>query len=408
MSFDVAKYTDKYFSRTKQILEAKDMNPWVRAQIFIRKGPGRVLGIEAAIAMIEAYTDLNEVGGEIHAMADGETYSPGDVVMVIYAPIQTIVEWETIYLGIISYATSADRCSFTIPDILANTRKTFSRIRKLIGPDRELFYLGARHAVLEIDHHISQYALQGGADRTSTDAGDPKGGIGTIPHALENIYAAKHEAHNAVYESTAAFDEVIDKAVPRIALPDYANREVEDSLRCAKIGSLHGVRVDTCGENLMQLGNFSANVTHCSGDAAEIKFEHQDTYSSFLTGDQKDALVRNSRWINVKTDHLKYWSGNGVKIPGVVALRTLLPDHIKIYLTSGFGNPTKVAAFVEAEKQLEMKLFDGIGAGDVYGVDDYVCATMDITSVAFANANPILVSKVGRHTKDNAKLKRRF
>ena len=33
-------YADKYFLRTGEVLRAEGINPWDRAQIMIRKGPG--------------------------------------------------------------------------------------------------------------------------------------------------------------------------------------------------------------------------------------------------------------------------------------------------------------------------------------------------------------------------------
>ena len=46
-------YTDKYFSRTKQILEAEGLNPFVRAQVFIRRGPGYLAGIDESLELLE-------------------------------------------------------------------------------------------------------------------------------------------------------------------------------------------------------------------------------------------------------------------------------------------------------------------------------------------------------------------
>ena len=190
--------------------------------------------------------------------------------------------------------------------------------------------------------------------------------MGTIPHALETVYAWLYGYENAVVESTKAFNRVIDKAVPRIALIDYANKEVDDSVRTADAleGRLYGVRIDTCGENVMQ--GASAN------------------------GNHKDA---------------KYWFGAGVTVSGVYAVRKALDEagheDVKIILSSGFGEPEKVRAFVKAEKELGIKLFDALGVGGVFPAR---MSTMDIVAVGEDRYNLKPMAKVGRGYHPNKRL----
>lgn len=356
-------YADKYFLRTKDILESEGLNPWVKAQVFIRKGPGNVYGIDEALSIIDTYSPLVKNGGRVYAMEEGSPYNPKDSLMIIEAPIQDIVELETMYLGVISSETTKanDRHGVNLEEVKENMRKVVK-----ISGERPVSYFGARHWRFDEDAGIAKAAYDCGATSTSTDIGSAtfgKEGVGTIPHALENVMAWKYGYKNAVVESTKAFDRVIDSNVPRIALIDYANREIDDSLATAKAlkGRLYGVRVDTCGENIAQ---------------------------GAVDGDRK------------------YWEGKGVTISGVLALRTALNnsgnENVKIILTSGFGNPEKVKAFVEAEKELGVKLFDSLGVGEVYKSRT---ATMDIVAIGENPESMTPMAKVGRGYKPNSNLK---
>jgi hypothetical protein len=66
-------YSDKYFLRTHEILSQEGLNPWVRAQVFIRTGPGEVRGVDEAIAVIDKYSDFRANGGKIFALSEGSS-----------------------------------------------------------------------------------------------------------------------------------------------------------------------------------------------------------------------------------------------------------------------------------------------------------------------------------------------
>ena len=91
-------------------------------------------------------------------------------------------------------------------------------------------------------------------------------------------------------------------------------------------------------------------------------------------------------------------------ITGVAALRNALNENghedVKVILTSGFGKPEKVKAFVDAEKELGLKLFDGLGVGGVY---DARMSTMDIVAV-----DNVPMAKVGRSYRPNKRLELRL
>jgi nicotinate phosphoribosyltransferase len=355
---------------------------------MIRKGPGTVGGLEEARAMIAKYSPLFEHGGHIESLDDGDSFEKGETLMMVEGPIQDIVALETMYLGVIS----ADTTLATDGVEHIDTNEVRERMREVVeaAAGRPVMYFGARHWRYDEDRAISAAAFEGGATSCSTDIGASSvglSGIGTIPHVLENIVAWKVGASRAVVEATLAFDRHIDKSVPRIALIDYNNREIDDSVATAKAlgGRLSGVRVDTCGENIAQ-GALSSPL---SPEAADWRAE-----GIALPG---------------KNDpNAKYWYGNGVTVTGVYRLRKALDaagfSDVKIILSSGFGDAQKVRAFIEAEKILGTKLFDSLGVGGVY---DSRSAKTDIVRVGSSPDALVPISKAGRHENPNPRLTRK-
>jgi nicotinate phosphoribosyltransferase len=345
------QYADKYFLRSKQILQEDEVNPFVRMQVFIRKGPGTLAGIDEAVAILDKYSDLREHGGVIRSLPEGSTYGPGETVMTIDAPLQDIIDLETMYLGVISAETTlaSGGTQPSLKDIEARTRE----IVELCG-DRPVMYFGARHWRYDKDKAIAKAAFKGGAKLCSTDVGASvigEKGVGTIPHALVLAYGSTLEA-------AKAFDKYIDPDVPRVVLVDTFNKEITDTLECAEAldGRLSAVRLDTCGENVAELASPS--------------------------------------------DSRKFYGGTGVTIDAAYQLRTALDaagySDVKIVLSSGFGNVEKVRAFVEAEKELGVRLFDSVGVGGLYTAN---FATADIVRL---DGEPF--SKAGRYEKPNERL----
>lgn len=354
---DHRPFIDKYFLRAKEVLQKDNLNPIVRAQVFIRNGNCKVYGIDEAIAILTKYADTTKL--KVNALKEGDDIQNCETVLTIEAPIQEIIDLETMYLGVISAETTkANDSDIRIDDIEKNMREIVD-----LAKGRPVSYFGARHWRWDMDAIIAQACFNAGATSCSTDIGASnigQKGMGTIPHALECIYHWKYGLKRAVVEATKAFDKYIDKEVPRIALIDYANREIRDSLATiAEIPELYGIRVDTCGENFMQ-GCFA----------------------------------------NMADDTEPYEFGKGVSIFGVTELAKIVRDEgdYKIILSSGFGNPDKIRAFINAEEIMDYKLFDSLGVGGVFNAR---ISTMDIIEVDGQE-----IHKVGRPAKLNDKLLR--
>jgi nicotinate phosphoribosyltransferase len=350
---DVQKYTDKYFTYTREILEKEGLDPWVAVQVFIRKGPGKLGGMKEAIHLIIDNSGIEYVNGKIWALKDGQKYKPRETIMVIEAPIQLIAELETLYLGVISAGTT--RANGEGIPICPDIKDRMRQIVDLVN-NRPVYYFGARHWHYEMDGSISRAAFGGGAAGCSTDAGAEtvgQKGLGTMPHVLPIVL-------NSTAEAARLFNYWIDPAVRRIVLADTFNQEITDSVVSInrllggilknRIKEPPGIRLDTCGENIGETCHYETGVTI--------------------------ELARNVR---LALDHAGYGDS-------------------PITLSSGFANPDKVRRFVEAEKALGIRLFDSLGVGQLFHSRS---ATADIVKV-----DEEFRSKTGRPYRSNRRLKR--
>ena len=388
---DFEKYTDKYFLRAYEILLKENLNPFVRAQIFVRKGPGIISGMDEMISFIRENSDLEKNGGRIYALSDGDSYDPLETILLLEAPILDIVRLETVYLGLISSSLAIFNDNRELD--LQNAEQRMKDVVSVAG-SRPVTYFGARHWHYKDDAAISKAAISGGAVGAATDAGAAcigKEGSGTIPHVLENIFAWKCGKENAVKEATIAFDKYMNDAVTRVALIDYNNRETDDALQTARaVPSLAAIRIDTCGENI---GQGALSMNDFDGKSAD---EVGRCLHSFF-----------GKAVSVPAGDEKYWFGTGVSVTGVYAVRKALNENsfenLQIMLSSGFGDVKKVEAFTKAEEILGMKLFDSLGVGGIYESRD---ATMDVVAVGETIETMIPMAKVGRFYRSNPRLKR--
>src|SRR3989344_897993 len=356
-------FTDKYFLRSKEILQKDNINPIVRYRVFARKAGN--FDRDESIEIIEKYSGLSNKQGHVYALPNGRN-KPLDTLMLIEGRVQDLIELETMYLGVIS-------AELTNKEIdMKKVKKNAERIVE--EANVPVIYFGARHFHYSLDPEISRICLEDGMKDSSTDIGAAnigKKGAGTIPHALVLTYGSTVKA-------AKAFDKYIPKEIPRVVLIDTYNKEIDDSVATAKaLGNLAAVRVDTCGENYSQ--------DYDSVDLTELK-----------------GLE-------------KYVDGKGVTIKGVWALRRALDKYpdVGIFVSSGF-NAEKTKAFTEASKIYEQKygkkLFTGIGTGSV---EDVVMATSDIVA-RFDEKKQLWVpcSKVGReyntYKKDTRNLEKVF
>lgn len=231
-------YTDTYFVRSREILQAENKSPRVTLQVSGKKA-GYLSGIDESVAVLKLCAD-DWSALTVHALVEGDIYDDWETVLTIEGPYDSFIHFETIYLGLLARRTT----------LCTNARLLVEAARP-----KPVMFFGARD-----DHFITQpgdgyAAASGGITAFSTDAQASlvgRKGIGTIPHAL--IAAFKGDTLKA----TRAFAKHADPAVDVVALVDYENDSVKTSLEVAKAleGRLWGVRLDT-GENMVDRSLFS-------------------------------------------------------------------------------------------------------------------------------------------------------
>lgn len=330
-------YTDKYFLRTADILKKEDINPFISMKVFARgTGPVVKSGLREALDILAAYSNLEEENGEVWITGKSH-FSNNEPLMIIKGPALSLVELETMYLGVLSAAIS-NAVGLDAPD----PKEITSKMKRLkdIYMDIPITYFGARHYHWSMDKEIAAAALKAGAAQTSTDAGSSnigQKGVGTTPHVLTIILASIYDPGNATLKTAELFDKHMPLEIPRITLVDTFNRELTDALAVAEYFGIRQncFRVDTCGENIGEGG---------------------------------------SLYNGKKARDPNFQTGTGVTVELVTNLRNLLMEkgfgkNTEIFLSSGFGNEAKAKAFVKAnnqyKKQTGLALFTGVGIGEL-------------------------------------------
>jgi len=221
------KLTDIYFVRTMQILKAKRIDKWVKAEFIAKRFPedygwGVLAGIEEAAHLLK---DLNVT---VRAMKEGTLFRAYEPVMEIEGMYTEFGLFETSLLGLLcqasGVATKAARC------------------KKAAG-DRRVISFGARRIHPVVAPMVERNAFIGGCDGVSVVKNAELIGeepSGTMPHALILIMGDTVEA-------TKAFDEVIPPKVKRVSLIDTFNDEKMEAIRVVEaLGKkLFGIRLDT-------------------------------------------------------------------------------------------------------------------------------------------------------------------
>ena len=222
------KVTDIYFVRTKQILDAKKIDKRVRMETTLKKRfpEGWEWGIFCGLH--EALELFKDMPFDIWALPEGTLFKLNEPVLLIECSYREFAVYETALLGFLcqasGIATKAARC-------------------KVAAEGRPVYSFGVRRLHPAIAPMIERAAYIGGCDGVSSVMGaelineEP---VGTIPHALILILEDSATA-------TGMFDQVIEKAVKRVALIDTFGDEKFEALENVELlsGNIYGVRLDT-------------------------------------------------------------------------------------------------------------------------------------------------------------------
>ncbi len=339
-------YSDKYFNRTKEILERDGHHPVIRMQLFQKKD-AVICGVDEAIALLRQCSGHYDPSGnwingwdklQVEALYDGDSIKPFETVMTITGDYSLFAHLETDYLGVLARRTR----------VATNTKAVVDAAN-----GKPVLFFPAR-----FDHHLNQtgdgYAAYiTGALGVSTDAQAEwwgSKGLGTIPHGLIAAYGGD------TVEATRKFAQYIDPSVSVISLVDFENDCVGTSLKVARaLGRrLWGVRLDTSG-----------------------------------------TMVDKSLW-----NDLTIYPPTGVCPKLVLKVREALDengyDWVKIVVSGGF-NPEKIALFEKLKVPVDVY---AVGSALFVGVYDF---TADVVMIKKEDQWESC-AKVGRRYRPNPRL----
>jgi nicotinate phosphoribosyltransferase len=225
-SIEQGRATDAYFLRTEEALEHAGRNPRVVAEITADQFPTGEFELLAGIKDAAELLEGHDV--DVDALPEGTLFDGGPV-MRIEGPYLEFARLETSLLGFLSHPTGM---------------ATAALEARRAAPETSLLSFGARHTHPSIAGTVDRSALLAGFDGFShVAAGDllDRTASGTMPHALMICFGPGNQE-----DAWRAFDEAVDPDVPRIALCDTYDDEVDEAVRAAELG-FDSVRLDTTG-----------------------------------------------------------------------------------------------------------------------------------------------------------------
>lgn len=232
---------DVYFERTMRILEAKglsDVKVWAEftAGALPSGWPWSVFcGSEEVLRLMEGRSI------DVFAIPEGTIFRARNSnsvripVMNIYGSYGSFGEMETAALGMMCHPSGV---------------ATAAARTKIAAGGKTVIAFGNRRMHPAISGMLDRSAYIGGCDAVSSRIGADIIGqepIGTVPHSLMLLIGSNEAAFKA-------FDQVIERSVPRIMLIDTFSDERAAAIEaCKAVEDLKGVRLDTPGS---RRGNF--------------------------------------------------------------------------------------------------------------------------------------------------------
>ncbi|MUN28043.1 nicotinate phosphoribosyltransferase [Sulfuracidifex metallicus] len=220
--------TDVYFKRTADTLFHLGIkNLKVRMEFHCYGLPkgyswGVFAGLEEALRLLEGRNVT------VYAMDEGTIFREIEPVMIIEGDYLEFGELETALLGVLRHESSIATKAARI---------------KMLALNKQMIFFGLRALHPAISPMVDRAAYIGGMDGVSGTMSEKFLGVkpsGTMPHALMLAVGDNVKAWQA-------FDEAVEKDVPRIVLVDTFDDERNEALKAASLlkDRLYGIRLDT-------------------------------------------------------------------------------------------------------------------------------------------------------------------
>ncbi|GGE55280.1 nicotinate phosphoribosyltransferase [Pullulanibacillus camelliae] len=329
-----------YFLKSCEIVQNYKPDNVVTMQFF-QKNHAVLCGTDEAIALLHTFAKEPDAL-EVYSLKDGDKIEPYETVLTITGPYQNFGFLEGLIDGILGRRTS-----------VATNVYNVVKAARLSGIQKPVIFMGDR------DDHFTQQAGDGyaayigGSTAQATHAMNEwwgKQGMGTMPHALIQLFEGDIVAAAHAYHKSFPADDLV-------ALVDYNNDVIHDSLKLAdEFGELlKVVRLDT-SKNMVD----------------KYFFRHEEMLGKF-----------DPRGVNAKL---------------IYALREALDEHghhhVKIMASGGF-DVGKIKSFEEAHVPVDM-----------YGIGNRLLKV----NIGFTGDNVILngkpQAKTGRKYQPNPRLEK--
>ena len=367
-------YSDVYFNRTKQILEADNHHPIVRMQYFQKNNDACLAGIDEAIGLLKEALGEDFKKLKVKAMHDGDIVDAHETVMLVEGDYTLFPHLETVMLGAMARRTK----------VATNVYHTVKEASQCT--DKPVLFFPARFDIYQAqagDGYAYDIALKALGKDSSTKGNGVSthaqgewwgcAGLGTMPHSL--IAAYKGDTPKAALK----FTEHIEPEVKRIVLVDYENDCVKTTLETADamldkyLQSGHDEKYKLCGVRLDTSGTM-------------VDESVKNMMGQFKPTGVNEQLVMNV--YNALQDKGNQHPENSIE-------RKFYHD-IGIVVSGGF-TPKKILEF--EEKQLPVMAY-GVGSSMFKGSYDF---TADIVSL-MEDGKWVDNAKVGRKYNANPRL----
>lgn len=313
----IDRFTDKYFSKTRQIVE-RFGDCRVTYAVFMRRPV--LCTPRLALAWLEQMAEARGADIDIELLyPEGAWVGAGEPMMYIHGPFRHLVDLETIFLQKLGPACVAAFNAWTMCTDLPYVGFLAMDARHCAGSEMaELMAYAASVGSAKAQREANAIGFIGNAtDATAHYFGRDRG-LGTMPHALIG-YAGSTVRAAEMFHETFPDD-------PLYVLVDYFGREVTDALAvCERFPDLAaegrlGVRLDTHG------GRF---------------VEGLDVAASYAVLERHvPEAIRTYR----TEEELRWLTGTGVTAAAIFHVREALDaagfKRVKIIASSGF-NPQK-------------------------------------------------------------------
>ncbi len=341
---EIARWTDKYFTRTRLAVE-KFGDVDVTYAIFMRRPV--ISAPRIALDWLKLVAENRDTTIRIDLRyAEGEWVGAGEPIMYVSGRLTQLVELETLLLQKLGPSCVAAYNAYTMCSDL---------------PKASFLAMDARHCAGTEMAEMMAYAASVGSERARTEFGAVgfignatdatahyfglEDGLGTMPHAFVG-YAG------STLRAAEMYDEAFPEA-PMTVLVDYFGQEISDSLAVcrrfperAASGSL-SVRLDTPGSRYIE--GLDPTVSY-----AVLERNVPDVVRGYRSAEELGFLV-----------------GAGVSAAAIWGIREALDQNgfprVKIVASSGFG-PAKCHMFAKAS-----------APADVIGTGSYLPATWSET-----------------------------